>query len=395
MSKQTDDGSILLIVAFSMVVLFGMAALSIDASNAYDIRNRLAAAADHGAKSAAHEIWRGNAANYVAFANQAIDQQQLSGQIPVTTARVIRLCSDAGATCEPAHQTNQYVEVILSTNYGLMFGALVSQFSLTPGARAVAGTGNSPFCLITLDDASPSLEIGNSEITATGCAVQAGGPISGSNPNAEIHSDSVAVAGDCSGNCDGFDNLTLNTPPPNDPLAGHVPVPPDCNPKLDIDQVGGVLPGGCYNNVTLDGTVTLSGGEYQIYGTVFFKNNTQVVMSPNTGFMYFGPAATFDFRQNTSLQVTAAVGGPYNGIAVFVDPANTSDWDMRNSSAVNVTGAFYAPNTNVIFANHLNSASTCTLFIVGTLDIRNGDGQMGNQCSQYGGSPLTSVSLAE
>src|SRR5262245_8345949 len=113
-SRPNDEGAILLLVALSMVMLIGMAGLAIDASLAYDIRNKLGGAADNAAKSAAYEIWRDNSANYAAFATAAINDAISRSEIPANTQSTIRLCSDAGATCAAAYQTNKYVEVLLS-----------------------------------------------------------------------------------------------------------------------------------------------------------------------------------------------------------------------------------------------------------------------------------------
>src|SRR5262245_16864717 len=73
-------GQILIMTAVSMFLLLGVAALSIDASFLYSRRNRLHAAADGGAASAALELLRGNTShsNLVAFA-QAEVNAQLSG----------------------------------------------------------------------------------------------------------------------------------------------------------------------------------------------------------------------------------------------------------------------------------------------------------------------------
>ena len=74
-----ERGQILLLTALSMTTLLAMAALSIDASFMYDKRNRLYAAADAGAKSAALEVRRGNTtpANLQAFADHGVGKPTL------------------------------------------------------------------------------------------------------------------------------------------------------------------------------------------------------------------------------------------------------------------------------------------------------------------------------
>lgn len=110
-TRRNDDGSILLLTVFSMIALCGIAALTLDASYAYDLRNRLAATADAAAKSSAIELWRGNDLNYAAFATHEIDAAITDGSLPTVVARSIHLCSDVAATCEPAFRTPKYGEL--------------------------------------------------------------------------------------------------------------------------------------------------------------------------------------------------------------------------------------------------------------------------------------------
>src|SRR4030095_16278379 len=67
-----ERGQILLLIALSIVVIIGVMSLTLDASFMYEERNRLHAAADAAAKSAALEVFRGNSlqAHLDAFAQR-------------------------------------------------------------------------------------------------------------------------------------------------------------------------------------------------------------------------------------------------------------------------------------------------------------------------------------
>jgi Flp pilus assembly protein TadG len=57
-ARPRERGQILILTAISMTALIGMAGLSVDTSFMYDKRNRLSAATDAAAKTAALEVHR-------------------------------------------------------------------------------------------------------------------------------------------------------------------------------------------------------------------------------------------------------------------------------------------------------------------------------------------------
>ena len=108
-----------------MTVLLGVAALSIDASFAYDLRNRLAAAADSAAKSAALEVNRGNSANFTVFAQAEVNKHAAAGLIPSGVSVDAHLCTAVGATCVAPYNTAKFVEVFLASTQSSFFGRVL------------------------------------------------------------------------------------------------------------------------------------------------------------------------------------------------------------------------------------------------------------------------------
>ena len=93
-----------------------------------------------------------------------------------------------------------YVEVIVSEPTATFFTRILGSLwaSLTPAARAVAGTSNNMACLITLRGlgSTPySLEIGNTQMTLNGCGAAVGGDLNGFNPNSTINGTPVPSVG--------------------------------------------------------------------------------------------------------------------------------------------------------------------------------------------------------
>ena len=400
--QQTgESGSILILTALSMVVLLGIAALALDVSFMYDKRNRLHAAADAGAKSAAFELQRNSSISLTdlqTFANQQVSAHGFTPAGPTTV--VVHHPPASGAFSGNAG----YVEVIVSEPTSTFFGTILGWASLTPGARAVAGTANNLACFITLGaSGSPpySLEMGNSTLSLNGCGAAVGGSLNAFNPNSTIDGTplpSVGIVGTCTGTCGDcplptstrcMGKLTTGAPAPSDPLSGMVA---PTNPGGCIAGVAATLSPGCYTSIAASVT-TLTAGVYYVTGTVTASNLT------GTGVMiYLTGAGKLASGNNDELHLSAPTSGPYTGIAIFQDSSDHNDFATGNSFTLDVNGAIYMPGADVNIGNHLNFAGTnCTLFIAHSLHINNGSGQLTNVgCSTtFGGAAFLSVSIAE
>jgi hypothetical protein len=101
-----------------------------------------------------------------------------------------------------------------------------------------------------------------------------------------------------------------------------------------------------------------------------------------------------------ALTISAPTSGTYEGIAIFVDPSNTTQWNIQdNNFVLDITGALYARSTSMTFSNALNiqSSGGCSLFIGYSLTIANGNGSLlkDNCATLFSGAAFLSVSLAE
>lgn len=390
-------GSIVVVVAVMLPVLLTLSALTFSASYAYDKRNQLAAAADAAAKAGALEVWRNGSvtdSELVLFGREEARRQGLNmaGSIVVDVHR----CTTAGATCTAPYNTASFVEAIVSETTSTFFGSLIPG-TLTPRARAVAGSSASPHCLIALAPVSgtATISIGNSAINMPNCSAVASGNISGANPNAEINAESVAVSGTCSGTCGGFDDLQQNAPPPTDPLAS-LPVP--SNPGGCAATSASSLSAGCYTDITVNNnsTTTLAPGIYYVTGTIDIGNNSSL-LGPSGVMLYLAPGAAINFGNHVNLTLSAPTSGTYAGVAFFQDRANGNSFAPGNNATLDITGAFYAPAATVSIANSIGSGSSgCMQLIVYRLSINNGNGALDDaSCSELGGSALKSVAMAE
>src|SRR5689334_14515823 len=142
-SQKSESGQILILTAVSMTVLLGIAALSIDASYMFDKRNRLYAAADAAAKTGAFEVQRNSGITIPQLQNFANQQVTAHGFNPGGSTSVVVNHPPANG---PFAGNLGYVEALVSEPTNTFFGRILGRTSMTPGARAVAGSANPTNC---------------------------------------------------------------------------------------------------------------------------------------------------------------------------------------------------------------------------------------------------------
>jgi Flp pilus assembly protein TadG len=414
--SEQDSGQILILTALSMTVLLGIAALSIDACYMFDKRNRLHAAADAAAKTGALEVQRDlTISNTVlqAFANQQVAAHGFNPSGPTNV--VVNHPPSTG----PFAGNVGYVEAIVSERTNTFFGVVLGITSMNPTARAVAGSAPGSNCIVTLGGptlsppaASPaggeSLNIGNSTINAPTCSIADDGDLNAYNPNSLINSLGVGVTGACIGTCP-QPNQGTGVPPTADPLAGVLSPPANpggCTAVSVANNATLSLPSGnhCYSSITLgnNSNLYLASGIYYVTGPITTGNSPRICLNAtcvldysNGVTIYMTGAGSINLPNGTTMALNAQTSGPYNGILFYQDPLDTNPATFRNgSSDYNLSGAMYFPSADLTLGN-ASSANDCALLVARSVTMQNGTSQLANTCSQYGGSPILTVSIAE
>ena len=412
-----ERGQVVVFVAVSLVAVLGIGALSIDAAYMYDKRNKLYAAADAAAKSAAFAYGKNTASDPYLW-DFGRHELELLGLTPVTacgSTSGYALCVHRPPSQGPyasVSNPGQYVEAIVTApSTATFFGRVLGWMSGNPGARAVAGANavNPAECIIIKED----LNFGRYTFNLNGCGLSVGGDLTCTNPTATVAGSPtppVSVTGDSTDCSLGYiPGLTDNTGiAPVDPLANKLTAPdPPANPSVDCRQ--GLLETigpGCYSNISA-AVRNLLPGDYYITGTVNIDN-----LSGDDVFLYLTVNATigppggnfYVTGNNKRLHLTAhsATGAfpnsPYKGIAIWQDVNDTNQFDAKNQFTLDVTGVIYMPGVDQDFKNTLDITSTeCSLFIAKSLTIKNGNGSFNNSnCGAlYGGAGFLSTAIVE
>lgn len=390
---KSESGSILILTALAMVLLLGIAAFAVDASFMYTERNRMHAAADDAAKSAAWEIFRAEGADLQAFANrEALTHGFNAGD--AGTDVILTVPPDARSRF--AGQTG-YAQVEVRRLTNTFFATILGWANLRPAAWAVAGQSSGPYCLITLGDSPAGVSVGRSTLNMPNCAIaDAGDLVSTQNGGqAYIISNGTSVADDaCQGNCTNMGVVAYNSPKPVDPLEDKIAAPSYSGPCGAVPTTDPIPTNNtCYGAFNVVGARTFAPGTVYFNGPITFNNHASLTGNGVTLVLDNGSSITA--ANNNEVTLVAPTSGTYRGVALLQPASNTNPITFQNSSSFNITGAMYAPTADVYFRNGLDTSSDCVLFVIKSLTIDNGNGAFNNACSAYAGSPLMSVSLAE
>jgi hypothetical protein len=386
------------LIAVCLVVILGMAAISIDGGTLLAERQRAQAAADAAASAAAadmyynHLIYGGvdvtGTAKASAFSTAVANGFNNDGDTNVVKVHIPPIAGDYVGK-------KGYAEVEVQYNFQRGFSNIFSRGSIPVRGRAVARGGTSSFeaGIICLD---PTLKgalnsHGNGRVVVTNSAV-----IDNSN-----HPDAAAIAGGggsltapmfritgdytTTGSGTFIGEIRTHVPPTPDPLA-NIPQPDPSTMTLQSNKKIGLT----------SGTTYLEPGVYR--GGIQMSSSASIVMAPGIyyldggGFQFTGGGSLtaegvlfYNAPRNSSDAITINGSGPirlspmqsgiYQGITVFVDrTANVPVNVQGNGSDSIISGTFYDAGGMISLAGSGGVTNMNSQFICRAMEISgNGD----------------------
>jgi Flp pilus assembly protein TadG len=401
-----DSGSAAVLVAISLVPIFGMMGLAIDVGQLRFAKQRLQMTADAAALAGALELNTcGATADCSALetaAQNALTENGFTGStlqsgcIPTGTGLAISVNNGPCAlgSQNPHNGNTKYVEAVVSQTQPTYFAGMLGIRTVQIMARAEAGQVGGSNCMFALDPsgssaisvdllASLNAPCGIVDESSSNSALQCG-------LLASISATQIGVVGGVS---TFLCNINPNpprthiaVPSPADPLS-YLPRPavPSCGTSsaaspthhgssaalnitnttttlyADNAYCGGINIG-LGANVTFDTTfgstfvlTSTNGGTFKSPGGLQIELGTTVTGNGVT-FYNYGPSGEifFGFAGITSggVNLTAPTGGTYSGILFFQDSGNTSQATIAGSSSYNTTlqGTYYFPSAKVVYA---------------------------------------------
>jgi Putative Flp pilus-assembly TadE/G-like len=395
--RDGESGQTMVLFAFLLAFLIGMASLVIDVGMAYQQDGKLQAVADSAALAGVQELPDGDAAEDVAkeyIAAHGIDIDSDDYEISIETP----YAGDTGA-----------IEVTIEGQSDFVLGRVAGVFGANVNGRAVADseTGiGSPYSDASIVALHPTA-CKALEIAASGNLVAEGPIMINSNCN------SFAAEFSCSTNCNAMGGIES---------VGGVKNDDKCNPcvKTTIapfaDPLGSVLPPcfpgamvGCTDVGTLtvrNGTAaspsTLTNSNFNFQPGIYYggmdiggtvkdwapgvyiiaggglKINTSTAFTAEGVFIYNtrdpgcpscskGGFGKVEINTSTSAKMSAMPTGPYEGLLFFQDRSNTEPAKFNPSASFGI-GTIYFPNAHA----ELNPSATAALQIIAsTVKINN------------------------
>lgn len=271
----------------------------------------------------------------------------------------------------------------LDTLFAWVFG----RASMEVSASAVAGRGGPP-CVLALDPTmSPAMLLdSNAEIETIGCAVQVNSTATGAlriDSNGSLRSTDICVGGTAQLPGSGEVSPEPNEfcPGRSDPMAGLAPPAfggCDHHNASYVDSNAMLFPGVYCGGLEIDGNsnVTFSAGTYVIQdGPLNVLSNSSITGSEVTIFLT-GKDSVLFFDSNSSIALTAPVGGAFEGILFFQDPNSGGVHRWNGNSTTTLRGVIYLPSGKLEAenANKITPMESCTVLIANAIEFNSNSG---------------------
>ena len=411
---EDRSGATYIMVAFSMIVLMGMAGLGFDATLWYKDKRDIQTVADLSVLAGLHTMLEGGNAG------------QITDQVVIQAARnnfEHGVTGTVNVNNPPLFGPNagddDFVEVIVDLPRELNFASFFLGEEITIQARAVAGTINTgDNCVLALDQTAPkALTFTGSTVVNSSCGVAAN-----SNQNDAIYVQGAATVNVKSAQAfgqvhDKHDNLTTQDPNQslsvrlNDPYAGTPTPAPECGDYEDESFKGNdspLSPGVYCGDTNFKQTIVLKKGVY------IFKNGN-LTINAGANISADGPVTLIfsgdtpgqiggipHINGNAHVELSApdwrghAEGeyqGQYAGMLIIQD--SRADPGMVNKfnggSDLVLSGAIHMPNTIAWFNGGSDTSPGCVQ-LVARLITFTGDSNFGNTpeaCAEQGVASIT------
>lgn len=371
-------------MTLALVALIGFVGLALDMGYAWAARRRMQTAADAAATAGAVASREG-----YTVTSAAKDAASLNGFTDGTSGVTVNVTSPySGGSC-----SSNCVHVAIDQAQSTYFLRVLGYSSIDVKASAVAGTINSGNCVYALSpSASPGLEVQGSSSVSISCGATVN---STQSPAANcvggagsFSASSVGVAGSVSGSCFSPTPKTGTSETP-DPFA-YLGSQPACSGSATF--TANVSGQGSYcGGISLhgNGSVTLSAGTYNLGSGGLTINGGVTFQGTGVTIITSGPIS---IKGGATLNLSAPTSGSYKGI-LFWD-TSTSSSDFSGSSSSTMDGAFYFPNSTLIYTGD-SSGTGYTILAAGQVEFK-GNASLGDNYSSLGGtSPISASSLYE
>ena len=392
-------GTVVVVVAITMVALLSFVALSLDGGILMDKRRQAQSAADAAALAAANDLFK----NW--FVTSSTYGAQFKGLDPSGSAKAAAMATaaangyvDGVNGCSvvvnippksgPFKDQACHTEVIISHSQQRYFSRVFGSDDVPYGARAVSrgrrgGINDAIICLNPTQKGALTFG-GNAIINVTGAPIQVNSNNAEAMTSAGANSTATApqflVGGSPGYSGTGYTGTIVpNSEPIPDPLA-NLPPPSTVgmNTYNAVKQSGNktsTLQPGIYKGgiTATGGTIILSPGIYYMQGGGF-NISGQANLTGNGVMIYNDPASTsenINVSGQGSIVLSPPTTGPYQGILFFQNRTSTAPVNISASPGVifSISGTFYAASAELSVTGNGTQQTIGSQYISDTLKL--------------------------
>jgi Flp pilus assembly protein TadG len=372
--RSEKRGSTLIVTAFVLLALCGVAGLGADVATWYANQRQMQRVVESSALAAAPLL--STASNTTAMITSVAENDaMLSGLAP----------NNGDSISVQIAQNRSTVTVTATRNLQRSFAALFLSKSPATTVAATAGTSGAPVCILVLDPSSSQTLLVNSgvDLAAPGCEIDVS---SRSNSAAMFDSSltnisKVCVAGGSTLNGGAqVTNLKNNCTVATDPFAGTIPAPSYGSCTVSNQNYSGtaaLFPGTYCGNFNFNGsgTLNLAAGTYVFKGTHWNLNSGWTVNGTGVTFYFADSSSYIQINSGVKVNLSAPTSGTYDNVLMF-EPnglANSSFAVDGSSSGHLLQGLIYLPSRNITFNATSNVTSDDFTLVVNQIIFDNVD----------------------
>lgn len=406
--RGNERGNVLVIVAASMPLVMGSAAMTTDTIQWALWKRELQRQADSGALAGGYAL-----AQAKTVSSSVTTDLAKNADLTLTVAPTIDYVVNSGPTGGTFAGNPRAVRIVLQTSRALPFSGIFLSAAPTIRAEATAAiVSEGQYCVVALENtAAVGISIGGNATVNLGCGMIANSTgTNGINAvnafgSSAVTSSPIAAVGGLSPDSHYATGTTFlpYSPPQTDPFKNiaNPSLPSACggnfynNVTVNPSATATLSPG-CYTgNLTIKGTVTLNPGTYYVDGGSLKVNSgavingagVTIVLTSSTASTSPSSVATIDLNGGATVNLTAQTSGPYAGIVIYQDRrANDSGTEKINGNSSSVfQGAIYMPSRAVEFTGTSGMTTNC-LQIVARRVTFSGNSAVTNNCPSGSGA---------
>jgi len=343
-------GNVAIIFGLALVPILGLVGVGIDYGRGLSARTQLQAAADTAAL-AALSMGLESESEQIDAAHKAFSANFDSNAFGISVTPSVTIDDDTATVSANATMATQVLGVMK-----------IEAMDIAATSTAIRGEA-APICILGLDPTAPETVHfeGSAILNAVDCAVHSNSNASEglkSNGSSTRTAAAFCTVGGYNGN--DYTPQPIQCPEVEDPLAGLVqPLMAGCdytNKIVKKEDSANLIPGTYCGGLSVEAhsVVTLEPGIYVMKDGPLNIEAHSSITAEGVMFYLYGSNSYLLIESQASMNLTAPISGPYEGIIIAQDPNSSVGMlsNLQGGGVLNFVGSIYLPTQTLDFGGN-------------------------------------------